>query len=164
MRNLELQFQEITSEEDIPELTTVMTRAFDDDSQKHLGVERGGPDGYDNGDFFCKWLFGYRESTGYKILENGKINVAFIVWILPEGYNVLGTIFVDPVHQDRGVGTGAWQFIEKTYPEAKSWRLETPAFAKKNHHFYEQKCGFQKEGEEGSFIYRKVIHSSDTDC
>jgi len=30
-------------EEDIPELSQVMTRAFDDDARKHLGVEKGGP-------------------------------------------------------------------------------------------------------------------------
>jgi len=38
--------------EDLDELTEVMTRSFDDDSQKHLGVEKGGPPGYDNGEFF----------------------------------------------------------------------------------------------------------------
>jgi hypothetical protein len=67
-----LTFEEIT-EEDIPELGTVMTRAFDDDAQKHLGIEKGGPEGYDNGDFFRKWLFPYQESVGYKILQEGKV-------------------------------------------------------------------------------------------
>jgi hypothetical protein len=46
----ELVFETIT-EADIPELTQVMMRAFDDDARKHLGLERGGPPGYDNGDF-----------------------------------------------------------------------------------------------------------------
>ena len=56
-----LAFEEIT-EDDISELTGVMTRAFDDDAQKHLGQERGGPEGYDNGDFF--WA-----ARAYWILE-----------------------------------------------------------------------------------------------
>ncbi|MGD1994471.1 MAG: hypothetical protein PVI59_14855, partial [Anaerolineae bacterium] len=56
-----LVFESIT-EADVPELTAVMTRAFDDDAQKHLGQERGGPPGYDDGEFFRKWLFGYQES------------------------------------------------------------------------------------------------------
>ena len=160
--NLHLTFHEII-EADIPELTAVMTRAFDDDAQKHLGQERGGPEGYDNGDFFRKWLFGYQESVGFKIMAAGKLVGGIIVWILPEGHNVLGTIFVDPAFQDKGIGERAWRFIEETYPEVKSWRLATPTWATKNHHFY-RKCGFSKvesdtiiPAEEGITIYRKEM-------
>ncbi len=154
-----LSFLEIV-EADLPELTAVMTRAFDADAQRHLGIERGGPEGYDNGEFFRKWLFGYRESVGYKIVAQGQIIGAFIVWIHRGGHYRLGTIFVDPAHQDRGVGTRAWQFIEETYPEARTWRLETPAWATKNHHFYEVKCGFQQAGSSpdgDSVKYKKLI-------
>lgn len=138
-----LTFEEIT-EADIPELTAVMTRAFDDDAQRHLGQERGGPEGYDNGDFFRKWLFGYAETEGYKALSQGKIVAAAIVWDLPDSHNVLGAMFVDPAAQDRGVGTRLWRFIEERYPQAQSWRLATPVWATKNHYFYEQKCGFHR--------------------
>lgn len=154
------------SEEDIPELTSIMTRAFDDDSQKHLGVAKGGPDGYDNGDFFRKWLFPYKESIGFKILLDEKIIGCFIVWIYDHGRNSLGTIFIDPDQQDKGIGTQAWQFIEKTFSDTKTWILDTPSWAAKNHHFYEHKCGFKKIREEHtddhvgmSFIYQKVISS-----
>lgn len=158
-----LRYVEVT-EEDIPELTIVMTRAFDDDSQKHLGVPKGGPDGYDNGDFFRKWLFPYKESVGYKILLEDKIIGCFIIWIFDHGRNRLGTIFVDPDYQGQGVGRQAWRFIEETHPNTKSWILDTPSWAIKNHHFYEKKCGFSKiqeeptEDHEGlSFIYQKVM-------
>ena len=54
------------------------------------------------------------------------------------------------------MGTRAWQCIEETYPQAKSWRLSTPVWAVKNHHFYEQKCGFYRVGVEDDEIkYRK---------
>ena len=161
---LELSFEEM-SEEDLTDITEVMTRAFDDDAQKHRGLERGGPEGYDNGDFFRTWLFPYEESVGYKILWEDKIIGGFIVWILPEGHNILGTIFVDPPYQDRGAGTQTWDFIEATYPETKSWRLVTPNWATKNHHFYKVKCGFtmvesdtliDSPQEDGS-IYRKEM-------
>ena len=155
---------EIATEQDIPDLTRVMTWAFDDDSQKHLGVEKGGPPGYDDGEFFRKWMLGYEASVGYKVLHGGDLVGGFIVWILDHGNNYLGTIFVDPAYQDQGVGTRMWQFIEETYPDAKSWTLETPSFAVKNHHFYEKKCGFEKieektePGDEwASFVYRKVM-------
>jgi ribosomal protein S18 acetylase RimI-like enzyme len=164
---MELTFEEAT-EKDIPELTKVMTRAFDDDSQKHLGLEKGGPEGYDNGDFFRKWLLPYKESVGHKILLDGKIIGCIIVWILETKENFLGTIFIDPEYQDQGVGTQTWQFIEETYPDTKQWTLETPSWAVKNHYFYEQKCGFKKIEEKveessdspgTSFVYQKVMQS-----
>ena len=148
---------EAINETDIPDLTSVMTRAFDEDAQKHLGVDRGGPEGYDNGDFFRKWLFGYEESEGYKMLLGEKIVGGVVVWNYAHGKNVLGTIFVDPVHQDRGIGTQAWQFVEAAYPDARQWTLGTPIWAVKNHHFYE-KCGFQRvETTEDSIVYLKEM-------
>ena len=101
---MDLTFEEAT-EKDIPELTKVMTRAFDDDAQKHLGLEKGGPPGYDNGDFFRTWLLSYKESVGYKILSDGNVIGGTIVWILETKENFLGTIFIDPDYQDQGVGT-----------------------------------------------------------
>jgi GNAT superfamily N-acetyltransferase len=154
-----LVFEPIT-ETDVPELTAVMTRAFDDDAQKHLGQERGGPPGYDDGEFFRKWLFGYQESVGYKIIAEDKVIGGVIVWILEHGDNILGTVFVDPASQDQGVGTRIWQFIETTYPESRSWTLETPVWATKNHHFYEEKCGFHRvDVQEDTVIYRKSMRS-----
>jgi GNAT superfamily N-acetyltransferase len=159
---MDLSFETIT-ESDIPELTRVMTRAFDDDAQRHLGQEKGGPPGYDDGGFFQEWLFPYEESKGYKVLLDGRIVGGLIVWILEDGDNILGTIFVDPDYQNRGIGTRTWEFVEATYPDTKSWKLHTPSYATSNHHFYE-KCGFVKVGEQpeegydwASYIYRKEM-------
>ena len=55
MEMLNLAFQ-VMNETDIPEVTLIMKRAFNDDAQKHLGKESGGPPGYDNGEFFRTWL------------------------------------------------------------------------------------------------------------
>jgi GNAT superfamily N-acetyltransferase len=143
-----------------------MKRAFDDDAQKHLGQQHGGPPGYDDGEFFRAWLLPYDESIGFKIVSGESEIGGIIVWILPEGDNILGTIFVDPDFQDRGVGEGSWRFIEQQYPDTKSWRLGTPTWATKNNHFY-VKCGFEKVSsdplipdEEGVAIYRKEIEDS----
>jgi GNAT superfamily N-acetyltransferase len=162
-KNMTLSFVEII-EDDVPEMTRIMTRAFDDDAQKHLGQERGGPEGYDNGDFFRKWLFGYQETVGYKAMDESEVVGGIIVWILDDGQNILGSIFVDPKCQNQGVGSRMWQFIEARYPETISWRLSTPSWATKNHYFYETKCGFQR-GEpnpipgtpDGEFVYRKEM-------
>ena len=142
MSETDLEFKEIVAA-DVPELTGVMTRAFDDDARKHLGEPKGGPPGYDNGEFFRQWLFGYPETVGYKAVSAGRIVGAAIVWLLDTGENILGTIFVDPDRQDRGVGARLWTFLEAAHPAARRWRLETPSFATKNHHFYEN-CGFRR--------------------
>jgi GNAT superfamily N-acetyltransferase len=161
-----LEYVEIT-ESDLPELTEVMTRAFDDDTRIHLGEEKGGPDGYDNGEFFRTWLFPYKESRGFKIVKDGRTIGAFIVWILPKGENNLGTIFIDPDFQNQGVGTATWKHIESMFPETKSWTLGTPSWSTKNHQFYVKKCGFKKISEEEApdhpgmiYIYRKEISDS----
>ncbi len=153
------------AEEEILELTELMTRAFDDDAQKHLGQEKGGPEGYDDGGFFRQWLFGYKESMGYKIEVGNQVVGGIIVWILPGGNNILGTIFIDPDYQDQSYGNQAWRQTEQLFPETKSWRLATPTWAKKNHHFY-QKCGFVEvesdpliPAEEGLTIYYKEMKS-----
>jgi GNAT superfamily N-acetyltransferase len=155
---------EVATEDDIPELTAVMTRAFDDDALKHLGKPKGGPDGYDTGDFFRKWMLSYTESIGYKMLVDGKIVGGFIVWVFKHGENHIGTIFIDPDYQDQGVGSQAMRFIFTTFLDTKSWTLETPSWAFKNHYFYE-KNGFHKilekptEQHEGtSILYRKIMN------
>jgi GNAT superfamily N-acetyltransferase len=92
------------------------------------------------------------------VLRAGQLVGAIIVWILPDGHNVLGTIFVDPDAQDQGVGTRIWQFIEARYPETKSWRLTTPRWATKNHHFYAVKCHFARVESDptvGSSCYQR---------
>ena len=141
-RDPPLTFAPIT-ESDIPELTDVMTRAFDDDARKHLGRPCGGPEGYDDGEFFRKWLFGRDETVGYKAISDGKIVGGMVLWLFEDGENTVGVMFVDPACQDRGIGTRLWQFGEQRH-SARSWRLETPVWAVKNHAFYERKCGFTR--------------------
>jgi GNAT superfamily N-acetyltransferase len=101
--------------------------------------------------------------SAYKVIDSGRIVGCFIVFTdNPEsGENWLGTIFVDPDVQDRGIGTQTMNFIHDSFP-ARTWRLETPDWATKNHHFYE-KCGYRKTDEHPddeagfvSFVYERV--------
>ena len=152
---------ELMQESDIDELTQIMKRAFDKDTQEFLNEPSGGPDGYDNGDFLRK--FGLNDnSTAYKIIKDNVIIGAIIVWIKSNGMNYLGNIFIDSLIQDKGIGSIAWSFIEDTYPETIIWRTETPGFSKRNHNFYINKCGFNlieikdpKNKYEESYILEK---------
>jgi len=159
-----LTFERIT-EADVPELTEVMIRAFDDDARRNQGQERGGPPGYDDGSFLRQWALTYKESHGYKVSAGERIIGSFIVWILPGGDYRLGMICVDPSYGRRGIGTRMWEFIEATYPEAKSWTLDTPEFASSNHRFYEKR-GFRQVGsreDEGMQlrVYRKDMQPAE---
>lgn len=142
-------------EDDLPALTDVMTRAFDDDARRHLGVEKGGPPGYDNGDFFRTWLFADLPTEGYVILRDGVLVGGIIVWVLEDDQLRLGCLFVDPSAQRLGIGTDAWRFLREAYPHARSWVLDTPTWSLSNHRFYEG-CNFRQVGEDDdSVIYRQ---------
>jgi len=155
---------ELMREEDIEELTGVMTRAFDEDSRIHLGKEKGGPPGYDNGDFLRQWGL-HKDSTAYKISSEGKTVAGLILWINPKTkVNYLGAIFVDTDLQNQGIGRIIWEFAEKEYPDTRKWCTETPIFSRRNHNFYVNKLNFHvvaiknpKDWEEGSFMLEKVM-------
>lgn len=153
----------VATEEDIPILTELMTLTFDDDTQKHLGEPKGGPPDYDTEEFFYPHITGKKAGRIFKIVLNGQIIGSILILIFEHGNNYLARINIDPAYQDKRIGTKAWQFIEETYPQTKSWRTDTPSWAKRNHHFYEKKCGFKKikeesiEGEGTLFIYRKEM-------
>ncbi len=155
MEKAKLEFKSII-EDDLIEITEIMMRAFDDDARQYQGKEKGGPEGYDNGEFFRKWLFGYDESTGFKIILDSNTIGAMILWIFSDGKNLLGNIFIDPDIQNRGVGSQVWSWIEAKYPETKSWSLETHHKSIRNHHFYEKKCGFTKiKEQDDQWIFKK---------
>lgn len=148
-------------ESDLEILAPIMKRSFDSDADLYPGIEAGGPDGYDNGDFFRKWLFPQANAHGYYVKLEDLVVGAYIVYIHEHSHNYLGNMFLDPDVHSKGIGTKVWQHIEASYPQTKSWELGTPKFATRNHHFYE-KCGFTKIREEDhdgmiEFIYKKEI-------
>lgn len=159
-----IEFQPLT-EDDIEQLTRIMARAFDHDTWIHLGEKKGGPDGYDDGRLLRKW--GLNSPTeSFKILLNGILIGGLILWIRKNGRNYLGTIFIDPPFQGRGIGTKVWKMVESSYPEARSWMTDTPGFAKRNHHFYVHKLGFeivrienQGKQKEEMYIFKKEMKS-----
>lgn len=153
-------------EADIEVLTPVMKRAFDADTQFHLGRD-GGPPGYDDGSFLRQWAL-HPKATAFRLNSGNQAAGAVILWINRKTQvNMLGCIFLDPVFQHSGMGTAIWREIEAMYPETREWRTETPGFARMNHHFYVNKCGFQMfkiekplSAEESSYQFRKPVDMS----
>lgn len=139
--NSNISFSQVT-QEDVESLTAIMTRAFDEDSRIHLGKEKGGPPGYDTGEFIRKWGLN-PDSTANKIFFKGELIGAIILWINKNGNNFLGCLFIDAKEENKGIGTQVWKLVEKNYPNTKKWATETPGFSKRNHNFYVNKCGFK---------------------
>jgi GNAT superfamily N-acetyltransferase len=144
---------------DSADLTAVQKRTFDDDSRRYLGTETGGPPGYDS----HKWqLTMMKRGLYYKILSDGQLIGGMIIFNLGGGHYELGRIFIDPNFQNQGIGTQAMAFIEQRFPDARKWTLDTPAWAVRNHHFYE-KLGYVRVGEAtlggglAGILYAKVV-------
>ena len=134
-------FENVT-DGDVAAMTEIMKRAFDDDTKRHTDKEHDGPTGYDNGDFIRRWYIN-SDSISYKISKAGVLIGGVSVFINDNGENYLGNIFIDPEYHNTGCGAIIWEFIEKTYPETKKWKTETPGYSKRNHYFYINKCGFR---------------------
>ncbi len=132
---------EAFTESDVAKLSGIMKRAFDEDTRIHLGLDSGGPPGYDNGDFLREWYL-HEDVTAYTISSDGKLIGAMALWINENKEHYLGNIFLDPDYQGKGVGTIVWKYLEHKYHDAVKWETDTAAFSKRNHVFYVNKCGF----------------------
>lgn len=162
MRTVELELVKL-EESHIDQLTRIMERAFDEDTRIHLGKEKGGPEGYDDGSFLRRWGL-HPDATSYCIDLDGKLIGAVILWIHENQDNFLGNLFIDPLYENRGIGFQVWQMVERLYPDTRVWRTETPIFSSRNHNFYVNKCGFHivkivnpKDRLEGQYQLQKVM-------
>ena len=165
MKEFDMLKFELLEEKDIEILTPIMEKSFDEDARIHLNEPKGGPPGYDNGDFLRKYGLS-KESTSYKISLEGKAIGCIILWINNETkINFLGNIFIDVSLQNKGLGKIVWRFIEEEYPNTIKWCTDTPGFSKRNHNFYVNKCGFNivrienpMDKYECSYIMEKEIN------
>lgn len=76
------------------------------------------------------------------IVRAGKIVGGAVVVIRPDNRNELLLFFVNVDLLGKEIGFAAWQAIEARYPTTEIWETATPYFAKRNLHFYINKCGF----------------------
>ena len=58
----------------------------------------------------------------------------------------LNRFFLANDYQNKGLGTQTLNLIEKEFPNARTWSLDTPHLNVRNQHFYEKE-GFKKVGE-----------------
>jgi len=119
----------------------------------------GGPPGYDSpeGQIFMMDHFMY-----YKMMLEDTIIGGFMIADKWDGHYELVRIFIEPNFQNMGFGIKTLEFIWRTFPQARKWTLDTPAWNRRTQYFYE-KMDFIKVGEcgpggtpgEGFLLYEK---------
>jgi ribosomal protein S18 acetylase RimI-like enzyme len=83
-----------------------------------------------------------KRNYAYKITADGEVVGKISASEKENGECHLDCLCVIPEYENRGIGRQAVSFIEKQFPRAIKWSLETPADKVQNHYFY-QKCGYK---------------------
>ncbi len=141
---------------DAENLVRVQIAAFHHDAVMYPGVATGGPPGYDSVAMMREKI---EQDETYKIVHEGHCIGGIVVFDKGQGHYHLDVIFIDPAYHNRGIGSQAMEFIERTYP-ARLRTLDTPQYAVRNQHFYE-KFGYVKVAEHEAddivlYAYEKV--------
>lgn len=83
-------------------------------------------------------------AIGYKAVWDGEIVDGAIISIDKQRqHGSLELLYVKRGTQSQGIGKFMWFEIERLHPDIVIWETITPAFAKRNIHFYVNVCGFQ---------------------
>lgn len=155
-------------EEDLKTVTEISISAFHSDAYlksnhpEFPGKEEllaGGPPGYDDE----TW---HKDMSNKGFLRtlwfNEEIIGASIVYFVGNGVIEIGRIFISPAYQKKGLGLEAINMLEHEL-NAKSLRLETPAWNVRTRAFY-LKAGYRlvKETKEDCFFAKPLSHNRQT--
>ncbi len=127
--------------EDIPDLAKMMRDVFVEEiSLYHLDKLTFKP--IDEVKLLTKYIVEYN-ATAYSIYIDNKLKGFVLYWANEkEARGLIGEIFLSTDIQNCGVGQIVWKFVLSKTPEIKTWRVETPMFAKRNLNFFVNKLGF----------------------
>lgn len=132
-------------------LTGISKRSFNSDVLIG-GPPSGGPPGYMSVPFHTKMA---RQGHLYKLTEEGLIIGGAILFLKNDILNV-GRIFVAPEHFRKGYGIFMMQEIEKMFPEAKEFTLDTPVWNARTNTFY-AKLGYKEIKRDKDLVFYSKI-------
>ena len=132
-------------------LTGISKRSFNSDVLIG-GPPSGGPPGYMSVPFHTKMA---RQGHLYKLTEEGLIIGGAILFLKKDILNV-GRIFVAPEHFRKGYGIFMMQEIEKMFPEAKEFTLDTPVWNARTNTFY-AKLGYKEIKRDKDLVFYSKI-------
>ena len=138
-------------------IAAMSVRAFKTDV--NVGGEKGDyPPEYDSVEWHKQMA---REGYLYQAMI-GKDPVGAAILFPDETTNrvYIGRIFIDSVYHRKGYGIRLMECIEKNYPSAAEFNLDTPSWNVRTNAFY-QKLGYRiHKVEDGFVFYQKKIHSN----
>ena len=143
----------IAEENQIKTIVDMSVRAFETDV--NVGGAKGDcPPEYDSVEWHKQMA---REGHLYQAMIGNDIVGAAIVFPDETKNSVyIGRIFIDSIHHRKGYGIQLMECIEKNYPSATEFNLDTPRWNVRTNAFYE-KLGYQIIKEEDGFVfYRKT--------
>ena len=143
----------IAEENQIKAIVDMSVRAFETDV--NVGGAKGDcPPEYDSVEWHEQMA---REGHLYQAMIGNDIVGAAIVFPDETKNSVyIGRIFIDSIHHRKGYGIQLMECIEKNYPSAAEFNLDTPSWNVRTNAFYE-KLGYQIVKEEDGFVfYRKT--------
>lgn len=85
---------------------------------------------------------GIENSIPFKILVDEQTVGYMRVLYEGQGRYWLACLCIIPAYENKGVGKVAMKLLEKQFPNAKCWGLDTPVDNERNVYFY-KKCGFK---------------------
>ena len=132
-------------------LTGISKRSFNSDASIG-GPTSGGPPGYMSVPFHTKMA---RQGHLYKLTEERLIVGGAILFLKNDILNV-GRIFVAPEHFRKGYGIFMMQEIEKMFPEAKEFTLDTPVWNARTNTFY-AKLGYKEIKRDKDLVFYSKI-------
>ena len=143
----------IAEEKQVKTIVDMSVRAFETDV--NVGGTKGDcPPEYDSVEWHKQMA---REGHLYQAMIGKDIVGAAVIF--PDETNnsvYIGRIFIDSVYHRKGYGIRLMECIEKNYPFAAEFNLDTPRWNVRTNTFYE-KLGYQIIKEENGFVfYRKT--------
>lgn len=136
----------------IEEITAMSIRAFETDI--NVGGAKGDyPPEFDSVEWHKQMA---REGHLYQAMIGEKLVGAAVVFPDETKNSVyIGRIFIDSVYHRKGYGIRLMECIEKSYPLAAEFDLDTPSWNERTNAFY-QKLGYHiVKAEDGFVFYRK---------
>ena len=134
-------------------IVDISVRAFETDV--NVGGTKGDcPPEYDSVEWHKQMA---REGHLYQAMIGKDIVGAAIIFSdEPQNSVYIGRIFIDSIYHRKGYGISLMECIEKNYPFATEFNLDTPSWNVRTNAFY-AKLGYQLVKEEDGFIfYRKT--------
>ncbi|MCR4714048.1 MAG: GNAT family N-acetyltransferase [Treponemataceae bacterium] len=144
---MSLQFLK-ASTADAVTLVGISKHAFDSDVE--VGADcAGGPPGYSSLPFHTKMA---RMNCLYKLVDDDGLTVGGAVLFPNEAELNIGRIFVAPEHFRKGYGIFIMRQIEASFPDVKTFTLDTPIWNIRTNAFY-QKLGYAEVRRDSDFVY-----------